>query len=67
MRETQVELAVAGVVTPEMESVARAAEGRIVLPISRNRKANPVGIGMGLRTKVNASIVCQIRPRGVDS
>jgi phosphomethylpyrimidine synthase len=68
MRETQVELAVAGVVTPEMESVARAegldaglirarvAEGQIVLPTSRNRKANPVGIGMGLRTKVNASI-----------
>ena len=68
MRETQVELAVAGVVTPEMESVARAegldadlvrtrvAEGQIVLPVSGNRKANPVGIGMGLRTKVNASI-----------
>jgi phosphomethylpyrimidine synthase len=68
MRETQVELAVAGVVTPEMVSVAKAegvdadllragvAEGQIVLPISRNRKANPVGIGMGLRTKVNASI-----------
>jgi phosphomethylpyrimidine synthase len=68
MRGTQVDLAVAGVVTAEMASVARAegldadllrtrvAEGRIVLPISRNRKANPVGIGMGLRTKVNASI-----------
>ena len=62
MRETQVELAVAGVVTPEMASVARdegldadllrtrVAEGRIVLTISRNRKANLMGIGMGLRT-----------------
>ncbi len=35
---------------------ARVAEGRIVLPMNRNRKANPVGIGMGLQTKVNASI-----------
>jgi phosphomethylpyrimidine synthase len=68
MRGTQVELAVAGVVTAEMAYVARAegldaellrkriAEGQIVLPISRNRKAGPMGIGRGLRTKVNASI-----------
>jgi phosphomethylpyrimidine synthase len=68
MQATQVELAVAGVVTAEMESVAieeglnsdlvrlRVAEGKIVLPVSRNPKTKPVGIGMGLRTKVNASI-----------
>ena len=68
MKGTQVELAVAGVVTPEMESVAKAegrnadlvgtrvADGQIMLPVSRNRRASPVGIGMGLRTKVNASI-----------
>jgi len=68
MRETQVKLAGAGVVTAEMEAVARAegldadvlreriAEGQVVLATIRNRKANPVGIGMGLRTKVNASI-----------
>jgi phosphomethylpyrimidine synthase len=68
MKGTQVEFAVAGVVTPEMESVskaegiyadlvrARVAAGQIVLPVSRIRDAAPVGIGMGLRTKVNASI-----------
>jgi phosphomethylpyrimidine synthase len=68
MGKTQVELAVAGVVTPEMKSVAEAeglesdllrarmAEGQIVLPIVRNRNPNPTGIGLGLRTKVNASI-----------
>jgi phosphomethylpyrimidine synthase len=58
-----------GVITPEMEEVARAervsaeriregiAEGRII--ITRNRQhtnANPLGIGKGLRTKVNANI-----------
>jgi len=34
----------------------RVAEGNIVLPVGRNPKTKPVGIGMGLRTKVNASI-----------
>lgn len=68
MEKTQVELAVAGIVTPEMKSVAeteglesdlvraRVAEGRIVMPMIKNRHAKPIGIGLGLRTKVNASI-----------
>jgi phosphomethylpyrimidine synthase len=68
MRETQVELAAAGVVTPKMQFVAklegqdpeqvmiRVAEGKIVLPVNGNGGATPVGIGMGLRTKINASI-----------
>jgi 5-hydroxybenzimidazole synthase len=74
MKEIQVELAAAGVVTPEMVSVAedeglaadsvraKVAEGQIVLPVNRNRNANPVGIGMGLRAKVNASISIRFCP-----
>ena len=34
----------------------RVASGRIVIPANRNRAQNVVGIGKGLRTKVNASI-----------
>jgi phosphomethylpyrimidine synthase len=68
MQGTQLELAVAGVLTPEMAAVAasegleaeelraRIAEGQIVLPLNRNRACRPIGIGRGLRTKVNASI-----------
>ncbi|MDP2690193.1 MAG: phosphomethylpyrimidine synthase ThiC, partial [Deltaproteobacteria bacterium] len=65
---TQIESARQGVITREMEEVARAegrpaayiremvAEGKAVIPNNRNRKARLVGIGKGLRTKVNASI-----------
>lgn len=65
---TQVEYAVKGTITPQMEAVAKTeghtpeyvremvAEGKIVIPNNVNRKPNPVGIGKGLRTKVNASI-----------
>ncbi len=68
MKETVVEQALAGVLTPEMESIAQAegvdadrlragvAEGKIVLPLNGNGRRNPMGIGQGLRTKVNASI-----------
>jgi phosphomethylpyrimidine synthase len=68
MQKTQVEWAVGGVVTAEMEAVARnegldadwvrmrVAEGRIVLAMNANRKRHPAGIGAGLRTKINASI-----------
>ena len=67
--KTQIEQARAGVVTPQMEAVARseglsaeyirakAAAGEIVIagnPARPGQKA--VGIGAGLRTKVNASI-----------
>jgi phosphomethylpyrimidine synthase len=34
----------------------RMAEGQIVAPLNTNRPARVVGIGMGLRSKVNASI-----------
>jgi len=65
---TQIELARQGVVTPQMATVAQTeqvaeedvrrlvAEGKIVIPWNRQRQPRPVGIGKGLRTKVNASI-----------
>ena len=65
---TQVELAVKGIVTPVMKEIAsqegvepetvrlRIAEGQIVAPLNANRLGRIVGIGMGLRSKVNASI-----------
>ncbi len=65
---TQVELATKGIVTAEMQEIAtqegfdpelirqRFAEGQIVVPLNANRPGRIVGIGMGLRTKVNASI-----------
>ncbi len=63
-----VEMAVEGLVTPEMQRISadegippeivceRIAEGRIVIPLNKNRPCTPVGIGMGLSTKINASI-----------
>ena len=60
--------AVAGRLTDEMKAVAKSenktpqfilrgiAGGRIVIPRSPYRYTKPVGIGKGLRTKVNASI-----------
>lgn len=65
---TQIESARKGIVTKEMEEVAASegktaghimkliAEGKAVIPNNRNRKGRLVGIGRGLRTKVNASI-----------
>jgi phosphomethylpyrimidine synthase len=65
---TQIELARQGVVTTQVAAVAKAeevlpevvrqyvAEGKIVIPWNHVRKPKPVGIGKGLRTKVNASI-----------
>ncbi|MFZ3049082.1 MAG: phosphomethylpyrimidine synthase ThiC [Desulfatirhabdiaceae bacterium] len=67
--KTQIELAREGVMTSQMEQVAtdenfspekirqRVATGEIVIPNNPNRPDQIVrGIGMGLRTKVNASI-----------
>ncbi|WP_432821548.1 phosphomethylpyrimidine synthase ThiC [Trichloromonas sp.] len=66
--KTQIELAREGIVTPQIGAVARdenvpadyvrrmVAEGKIVIPWNHNRKPKAVGIGKGLRTKVNASI-----------
>jgi phosphomethylpyrimidine synthase len=65
---TQVELAVKGTITSAMKEIAsqeglgpetvrqRVAEGQIVVPLNANHPVRVVGIGMGLRTKVNASI-----------
>lgn len=65
---SQVELAVSGMITKEMEAVAAAegvapeyvrdmvAQGKVVIPNNINRASRVVGIGKGLRTKINASI-----------
>ncbi len=66
---TQVESARKGRITPEMQSVAkseqldielllrRVAEGTVVIPKNSRRNLKKVcGVGLGLRTKVNANI-----------
>lgn len=65
---TQLERALKGETTKEIRAVSEAEEidakvvlervamGKIIIPANRNRKQNIVGIGKGLRTKVNASI-----------
>jgi phosphomethylpyrimidine synthase len=65
---TQVESAVQGEITKVMKEIAlqeglapetvcqRMAEGQIVVPLNTCRPARLVGIGRGLRSKVNASI-----------
>jgi len=68
---TQIELARAGVVTAEMEAVARdeglepeqvrseVASGRMVIPANRVHLAqglHPVGIGVAAKTKINANL-----------
>ncbi|MGO9388029.1 MAG: phosphomethylpyrimidine synthase [Methanobacterium sp.] len=65
---TQMDDARKGIITQEMKSVAEIenvdeefirksiANGTIVIPNNVGRNANPVGIGAGLRTKVNATI-----------
>ncbi len=66
---TQIESAKKGVLTPEMQEVARqegldpeeiqkrVARGTVVIPANLGKKkARPVGIGQGLAIKVNANI-----------
>ncbi len=65
---TQMDDARKGIITQEMKLVAEIenvdeefirksiANGTIVIPKNVGRNANPVGIGAGLRTKVNATI-----------
>lgn len=65
---TQLERALKGEITDEIKAVAAtegldagivrdyAASGQIVIPANINRLQKTVGIGRGLRTKVNASI-----------
>ncbi len=64
---TQITAARSGKITPEMEQVARnegispeavrekVARGEVVIPKNVNRNFTAVGIGKGLRTKVNAN------------
>lgn len=66
--KTQIELAREGIISIEMEKVAQnegltpefirngIASGRIVIPCNKVSNPNIVGIGEGLRTKINASI-----------
>jgi 5-hydroxybenzimidazole synthase len=66
--KTQIELARQGILTGQMSAIAKdenlspdfilqmVAEGKIVIPWNHSRKPKAVGIGKGLRTKVNASI-----------
>ena len=66
--KTQIELARQGIVSQQMAAVAAAeelthdyvrqmvAEGKVVIPWNHVRRPKAVGIGKGLRTKVNASI-----------
>ncbi len=65
---TQIEKAANGEITDEIKKVAMdegiepetvricTAEGSIAIPCNKNRKTKTVGIGKGLRTKINASI-----------
>ena len=65
---TQLEKAVKGEATLEIKTVAtdegqptelvmeRVAQGQIVIPANERRRGKIVGIGRGLRTKINASI-----------
>ena len=68
MRKNQLQMAQKGTITAEMEQVAsmegleaelirhRVEEGQIVILSGRHRDHTVVGIGKGLRTKINASI-----------
>ncbi|WP_035588906.1 phosphomethylpyrimidine synthase ThiC [Hippea jasoniae] len=65
---TQIEAARKGIVTPEIKQVAQKEQrsveyimeglknGTIVIPKNKNHDIDAVGIGKGLRTKVNANI-----------
>ncbi|MFC1865636.1 phosphomethylpyrimidine synthase ThiC [Chloroflexota bacterium] len=66
---TQLELAIKGIISPQMEQVAKyediapetiregVAQGTIVIPANiKHKKLTPRGIGKGLKTKVNANI-----------
>ncbi len=66
---TQMEAAKKGIITPEMEKVARKerlepeelrrrmARGEVIIPCNKkHRPANPEGVGYGLRTKINVNL-----------
>ena len=67
--KTQIEAAKKGIITPEMEIVAKkeymdaeklrasVAKGEVCIPCNINHKSiSPEGIGMGLRTKINVNL-----------
>lgn len=69
MYKTQMEAAKQGIVTPQMQIVAkkenmdvevlrdRIARGTVVIPANRNHKSlSPEGIGEGLKTKINVNL-----------
>lgn len=65
---TQLEQAQKGQITPEIKEVSehedieiqkilkRVASGRVVIPKNYAGKASPLGIGKGLKTKINANV-----------
>ncbi|MCX7954869.1 MAG: phosphomethylpyrimidine synthase ThiC [Bacteroidales bacterium] len=65
---TQLEYAKKGVITKEIEQVAKSEnidlpnlmdlikEGQVVIPKNKNHVVSPCGIGKGLKTKINANI-----------
>ena len=66
---TQMDAAKQGIITPEMEIVAKkemmdaqelrslVAEGKVAIPANKNHKTlSPEGIGQGLRTKINVNL-----------
>ncbi len=68
---TQIEQARAGIITPQMEAVARSeqlaaelvrqevARGRMVIPANKvhlGKGLQPIGVGIAARTKINANI-----------
>ncbi len=66
--KTQLEIAKSGEISPEMKEVAKnelttpeiirgkISEGKVVITKNNRRNIKPLGIGSGLRTKVNANI-----------
>ena len=66
---TQMDAARQGIITPEMEVVAKkeyrtpeeirdlVAEGKVAIPANKNHKCiNPEGVGSMLRTKINVNL-----------
>lgn len=66
---TQMDAARKGIVTPQMETVAKKekmevnklmelmAEGKVIIPANKNHKnIDPEGVGEGLRTKINVNL-----------
>ena len=69
---TQMDAARKGVITPQIETVAKkehmpveqlmklVAEGKVAIPANKHHKClDPEGVGSMLRTKINVISVCQ--------